>query len=62
MSTYHLLILDGDKTVRIAQALESEDDDRAIVDAAKFIGRRRAELWEGNRLVRSFEPRPFYAS
>jgi hypothetical protein len=57
MNSYHLLFLDGDKVVQLAQGLLSEDDAHAIADASELTAGRDAELWEGNRLVQRFEPR-----
>jgi hypothetical protein len=57
MNSYHLLFLDGDKVVQLAQGLLSENDTHAIADASERAAGRDAELWEGNRLVQRLEPR-----
>jgi hypothetical protein len=57
MSSYHLLFLNAEKAVELAQGLPSQDDAHAIADASELTAGRDAELWEGNRLVQKFEPR-----
>jgi hypothetical protein len=59
VNTYHLLFLDGDNAVCLAQGLQFDDDVEAIAVASAMVAGRSAELWEGRRLVRNFEAPKF---
>ena len=56
MSSYRLYCLDGAGKIGLADWLEAEDDDDAIEKARNLKSHvLKCEVWQGARLVKSFD-------
>ena len=56
MADYKLYLFDTHDHVRRRVDLECRDDAHAIGLVAEHLWHNRAELWQGGRMVRRFEP------
>ena len=56
MPPYRLFLFGADGHIKRTVVLEGRNDDEAVAAAREHVGAGRAELWQGSRRVRRFDP------